>query len=108
MDLRPDDPLHSFSLGFKSTRYCGRLDKYPKLTCVPSLRSNGLGQLDEYLDCWAATGVGDIPEVGAFFEVDYCSLANVLLRGCHLYGTEAYVGCSRCGAELASTGLVVE
>ena len=108
MDFRPDDPLYSFSLGFKSTRYCGRLDKYPELTYVPSLRSNGLDQLDENLDSWAATGVGGIPEGDALFEMDYCSLADGLLRGCHFYGTEAYVVVHDVGADLASIGFVVE
>ena len=69
----------------------GRLEKYPELTYVPSLRLDGVSQLDKYLDRWAAAGVGDILEADALFEVQYCSLANGLLRERHFHSTGSYV-----------------
>ena len=105
MDLRLDDPLHCFSLHVESTML---FDKYPELTYVSSLRFNAASQLDEYLNCYAATGIGGIPEVDAFFEMEYCSLANGLLREGHSYGTGAYVFVYGAGAGLASIGFVIE
>ena len=54
---------------------------YPKLTHEPLLSLKGVGQLDECLYCWAATGVGTayhIFEVNALFQVNYDSLGDGL------------------------------
>jgi hypothetical protein len=62
--------------------------KYPKLTYEPLLSLKGVGQLDECLHCWAATGTDaacHIFKVGTLFQVKYDSLGDGL-RWWHFRG----------------------